>query len=305
MGPTAAGKTGLAVEMARDYPVDLISVDSALVYRGMDIGTAKPDAATLEVAPHRLINIRDPWQPYSAADFVADARKEIARSHQQHRVPVLVGGTMLYYRALRNGLSPMPAADPEVRAALEADARRLGWAAMHQRLKAVDAVSAERIHPNDPQRIQRALEVYEITGKSLTQWHEQQQADRPDWPELSIIVNPQPRAVLHARIEQRFQQMINEGFIEEVATLRSDPRIHADLPSMRAVGYRQVWDYLDGQFDRDELLQRGVFATRQLAKRQLTWLRKETGALRIERGELAEIRDSVDKCMTNGSTHRG
>ena len=209
MGPTAAGKTGLAVEMARDYPVDLISVDSALVYRRMDIGTAKPDAATLAIAPHRLIDIREPWQPYSAADFVADAHEEINRSHQRNRVPVLVGGTMLYYRALRNGLAPMPAADPDVRAALEADGQRLGWAAMHERLKLVDAASAERIHPNDPQRIQRALEVYEITGKSLTQWHHQQQAQRPNWPELSIIVNPQPRSVLHDRIELRFVQMID------------------------------------------------------------------------------------------------
>lgn len=305
MGPTAAGKTSLAVDMVERYPVDLISVDSALVYRGMDIGTAKPDPATLRRAPHRLIDIRDPWQPYSAAEFVADARREIDTIHAAGRIPLLVGGTMLYFRALRQGLAPMPAADPAVRQTLEQQAADKGWAHLHQRLAEVDPASAARIHPTDPQRIQRALEVHAITGTSLTEWHQAQPQHDLKWDVLTLVVNPKSRATLHQRIARRFEQMLEQGFIEEVRALRQDTRIHADLPSMRAVGYRQVWHHLDGQYGRAEMVERGVIATRQLAKRQITWLRKETDATWIEDGNLATIGELVDTWVTNGSTQPG
>ncbi len=282
MGPTAAGKTDAAIQLHEEFGCDIISVDSALVYRGMDIGTAKPDAATLRRAPHALIDVRDPWESYSASAFREDALGLMRESQAQGRVPLLAGGTMLYYRALLDGLSELPAADAKVRARLNAEGETLGWHAMHQRLQEIDPISAARIHPNDPQRIQRALEVYVISGRSLSDLF----ADKAHPPLadacLKVIISPRDRALLHRRIEQRFVQMLDSGFIEEVEALRADARIQADMPSMRSVGYRQVWAYLEGEYDRETLLAKGVAATRQLAKRQLTWLRKERGALWLD-----------------------
>ncbi len=276
MGPTAAGKTDLAVACAEQLNCQLISVDSALVYREMDIGTAKPDAETLSRAPHRLIDIIDPSESYSAANFRDDANREISSILQQGQIPLLVGGTMLYYRALQQGLSELPAANEQVRLQLESDAQRHGWQWMHDRLATIDPVSAGRIHPNDPQRIQRALEVYEVSGKTLTEyWHQQTRQVLP-YNVIKIAFFPQDRQYLRQRIAERFQLMLEHGFIEEVEALRSRGDLHLDLPSMRCVGYRQVWEYLDGVTNYDEMVEKGITATRQLAKRQLTWLRKET-----------------------------
>jgi len=283
MGPTAAGKTDLALELARVLPCDLISVDSALVYRGMDIGTAKPSGDVLRAFPHRLVDIRDPAQSYSAADFVTDALAAMAQSTAAGRIPLLVGGTMLYFRALLDGLADMPAADTVVRAELEEMARVHGLAALHRQLCEVDAESAARIHPNDPQRLVRALEVYRVSGMTMTEHRLRQRSQKaggsaPDGAVLpytvaQLCVAPVHRHILHKRIEDRFVAMVEQGFVEEVETLRGRGDLHPELPSMRAVGYRQVWSYLDGVCSRDEMLQRGVAATRQLAKRQLTWLR--------------------------------
>ena len=276
MGPTASGKTGVAVELVQQLPLEIISVDSALVYRGMDIGTAKPDAGTLRTAPHRLIDIRDPAQSYSAAEFRADALREMEDIRRHGRIPLLVGGTTLYFRALEQGLSALPGADPGVRAELEAQARDQGWAAMHARLAEVDPAAAARIHPNDPQRIQRALEVYTLTGSSLSELCAAGREGPPANRFLKIILAPQERALLHARIRQRFESMLEQGFLDEVRGLRARGDLHGDLPSMRAVGYRQAWDYLDGKLSAEEWVERAVIATRQFAKRQMTWLRSET-----------------------------
>ena len=283
MGPTAAGKTDLAIELAQAFPCDLISVDSALVYRGMDIGTAKPSAELLEAFPHQLIDVRDPAQSYSAAEFVSDALAAMAQSTAAGRIPLLVGGTMLYFKALIDGLADMPAADAEVRAALEAQAQTQGLAALHRKLAEVDPESAARIHPNDPQRLVRALEVYQVSGMSMSEHRARQTAQKagagtPDGGVLpytvaQLAIAPAQRQVLHQRIEQRFMQMVEQGFVEEVELLRSRQDLNAELPSMRAVGYRQVWRYLDGDYSEHEMVERGVIATRQLAKRQLTWLR--------------------------------
>jgi tRNA dimethylallyltransferase len=279
MGPTASGKTDLAIELHHRFPVDIISVDSALVYRGMDIGTAKPDAATLRQAPHALIDIRDPSESYSAAEFREDALAEMRRSSERGRVPLLTGGTMLYFRALSRGLAALPSADPEVRAGLEAEASEHGWQALHERLAARDPAAAQRIHPNDPQRIQRALEVIELTGRRISELQREQQDQRLGYRVLRLVACPQPRARLHARIEQRFHQMLEQGFLDEVESLRARGDLHRDLPSMRCVGYRQAWAYFEGEIDRAEMVRRALVATRQLAKRQITWLRQETDAL--------------------------
>jgi tRNA dimethylallyltransferase len=283
MGPTAAGKTDLALALADVLPCELISVDSALIYRGMDIGTAKPDRATLARYPHRLIDIRDPAESYSAAEFRADALAAMAEITARGRIPLLVGGTMLYFKALLEGLADMPGADPAVRAELEARAAVEGWQALHRELAEIDPESAARIHPNDPQRLTRALEVYRVSGLSMTAHRQQQAAENsgcgaPGMAHLPYTVAhfaiaPEQRQVLHARIAQRFHLMLEQGFVEEVEALRRRGDLHAGLPSIRAVGYRQVWDYLDGTLDRDEMTQRGIIATRQLAKRQFTWLR--------------------------------
>ena len=275
MGPTASGKTGLAVELVQRLPLEIISVDSALVYRGMDIGTAKPDAATLALAPHRLIDIRDPSEGYSAAEFRQDALREMELVCGQGNTPLLVGGTMLYFRALEQGLSELPGADPELRAQLEARARRIGWAAMHERLARVDPAAAQRIHPNDPQRIQRALEVYELSGVSLTELCRRGRQARPAYRFLKLVLAPARREVLYRRIEQRFRAMLEQGFLEEVQRLRERGDRTPGLPALRAVGYRQAWNYLDGALSVEEWVERAVIATRQYAKRQLTWLRAE------------------------------
>lgn len=283
MGPTAAGKTDLAIELAQALPCDLISVDSALVYRGMDIGTAKPSVDVLAAYPHQLIDIRDPAQSYSAAEFVGDALEAMARSTAAGRIPLLVGGTMLYFKALNEGLADMPAADASVRSAIEAQVQVEGLAALHRRLAEVDPESAARIHPNDSQRLVRALEVYLVSGVSMTEHRARQAAQKAagaapgggvlPYTVAQLAIAPAQRQLLHQRIEQRFVQMVEQGFVEEVESLRRRDDLNAELPSMRAVGYRQVWRYLDGEYDAHEMVERGVIATRQLAKRQMTWLR--------------------------------
>lgn len=278
MGPTAAGKTELALGLARSLPCELISVDSAMVYRGMDIGTAKPDAAVLAAYPHQLVDIRDPKDSYSAADFHADALAAMAAATGRGRIPLLVGGTMLYFRSLLQGLANMPSADAEVRRELEALMAEAGVAHLHRLLTEVDPISAERIHPNDPQRLVRALEVFRVTGRPLSEFHrghQQGEDGRGNLPYaiISLAIAPPQRAVLHQRIEQRFLEMVRQGFVDEVSALHCRVDLHAALPAMRAVGYRQVWEYLDGNLSREEMIQRGIIATRQLAKRQLTWLR--------------------------------
>lgn len=283
MGPTAAGKTDLAIELTKVLPCELISVDSALVYRGMDIGTAKPSKALLEKYPHRLIDILDPGQSYSAADFRTDALQAMGEITARGKIPLLVGGTMLYFKALLEGLADMPAADAEIRAQIEAQAASQGWQALHDELASVDPVSAARIHPNDPQRLVRALEVFRVSGMSMTAHREQQSAESAQasasgrhqlpYTVANLAIAPTDRKVLHDRIAVRFRQMLDEGFVEEVVALRSRGDLHSNLPSIRAVGYRQVWDHLDGKLTRDEMQERGIIATRQLAKRQFTWLR--------------------------------
>ncbi|MDT8388216.1 MAG: tRNA (adenosine(37)-N6)-dimethylallyltransferase MiaA [Thiogranum sp.] len=282
MGPTASGKTGVAVELVQQLPLEIISVDSALVYRGMDIGTAKPTAEVLRAAPHRLIDIRDPAESYSAAAFRADALNEMDEIVSRGKIPLLVGGTMLYFNALERGLSALPAADPEMRARLEAEARRDGWQTLHRRLEAIDPEAAQRIHPNDPQRIQRALEVYELTGESLTALCERGRNPAPGYRFLKIILAPADREYLHARIERRFRLMVEQGFLEEVGALRGRGDLHPELPAMRAVGYRQAWAYLDGELAQQDWQERAVIATRQYAKRQLTWLRSESDSRWID-----------------------
>ncbi|VAW92863.1 tRNA dimethylallyltransferase [hydrothermal vent metagenome] len=272
MGPTASGKTDLAITLSKKYPMDIISVDSAMVYKGMDIGTAKPDAQTLAHAPHRLVDFLDPAEAYSAAQFCADALREMQQITEQGRIPLLVGGTMLYFKALLYGLSDMPSADEATREKLVAETQTLGLAAMHARLAEVDPESAARIHPNDPQRIQRALEVYELTGISLTAWQAKPVDPLPYEP-IQIALVPSDRSWLHRRIELRFKMMLKQGLVEEVKTLFQRKDLDENKPAIRAVGYRQVWQHLAGQLDYDDMQERGIIATRQLAKRQLTWLR--------------------------------
>lgn len=272
MGPTASGKTGLAIELSKSIPCEIISVDSALIYRGMDIGTAKPTPAELAATPHRLIDIKDPAESYSAADFRADALQAMQEISSQGKIPLLVGGTMLYYKALIEGLSPLPQANPTVRAEIEQKAQQLGWQALHHELAQVDPQSAERIHPNDPQRINRALEVYYLTGKSLTELTAQKGQPLP-YQVLQFAIAPQDRNVLHQRIESRFHQMIEQGFQQEVEKLFQRSDLHLDLPAIRCVGYRQMWEFLQHKYDHAEMVYRSICATRQLAKRQITWLR--------------------------------
>jgi len=273
MGPTASGKTELAIKLKQTFPIEIISVDSALIYRDMNIGTAKPSEHELSVAPHRLIDILDPTEAYSAADFRRDALREMEAIVAEGKIPLLVGGTMLYYKALLEGLSPLPPANKEVRKQLEEEARDLGWEALHQQLRDLDPVSAERIHPNDPQRVSRALEVYRISGKTLTELTQIKGQPLP-YNVKQFAISPKERAELHRRIELRFEKMIDAGFEEEMKALYARKDLHADLPSIRCVGYRQMWDYLDGKSRLDEAIFRGVCATRQLAKRQITWLRR-------------------------------
>lgn len=281
VGPTAAGKTDVAIDLVQRFPCEIISVDSAMVYRHMDIGTAKPGADVLAQAPHQLIDIRDPWESYSAGQFCTDARELIDDIHRRGRIPLLVGGTFLYFHALQHGLAPLPTADPALRAELDRRAAAEGWPALHAELAALDPCSAERIRPTDRQRLQRALEVITLTGEPLSVL-QQADTDAPEYEFLRIALAPDDRAALHARIAARFDAMLAAGFIEEVERLRALPQMDASRPAMRAVGYRQVWSYLDGDVSRDEAVRTAVVATRRLAKRQLTWMRSAPSALQVD-----------------------
>ncbi|WP_311238429.1 MULTISPECIES: tRNA (adenosine(37)-N6)-dimethylallyltransferase MiaA [unclassified Xanthomonas] len=283
MGPTASGKTALALEAAERWNGEIVSVDSALVYRGLEIGAAKPDAAMRAAVPHHLLDLRDPWQIYSAAEFAADARKAIDNIVARGKLPILAGGTGLYFRAVLEGLSQLPEADPTVRAAIAAEAEQIGWAGLHAQLAQVDPIAAARIHATDPQRIQRALEVYRLSGRPISYWQALPSGPRLPLRVLKIVLAPQDRAVLHTRIAQRLDAMLAQDFLAEVERLRELPQMRAvaaplDLPAVRAVGYRQAWDYLDGAGSLAEFRDKAIQATRQLAKRQLTWLRGELDA---------------------------
>jgi tRNA dimethylallyltransferase len=276
MGPTASGKTDLALSLVEQFPCDIISVDSAMVYQGMDIGTAKPSPDILAKTPHRLINICDPAQSYSVAQFCHDAKVEIETIQAAGRIPLLVGGTMLYFHSLQQGLSALPSANPELRQRLNREAEEIGWLAMHQHLAKIDPIAAQRIHPNDPQRIQRALEVYELSGETITAWYAKKPVQQWEQPLIKLVIAPNERSLLHDRIAQRFSTMLEQGFVEEVRGLLMRGDLSSNLPSMRCVGYRQVLQYLEGELDEASFSERAIIATRQLAKRQLTWLRAET-----------------------------
>ena len=280
LGPTASGKSALAMQLAEKIPLEIVSVDSAQVYRGMDIGTAKPGAADCAAVSHHLIDIRDPADPYSAADFVRDATAAIHEIRARGKLPLLVGGTMLYAKALREGLSDLPSADPEIRARIETEARELGWPALHARLAQVDPSTAARLKPNDSQRIQRALEIYEATDTPMSALLSTNAAPKMKLSILALL--PDDRALLHERIAQRFDAMLEAGLLDEVRALHARDDLHADLPSMRSVGYRQAWRFVEGQCTFDELRETGIAATRQLAKRQMTWLRSMPDATVIE-----------------------
>ncbi|HSG89006.1 MAG TPA: tRNA (adenosine(37)-N6)-dimethylallyltransferase MiaA [Pseudomonadales bacterium] len=317
MGPTASGKTDLALAIAEAIPTDLISVDSALVYRGLDIGAAKPSPALLARHPHALVDIREPSQPYSAADFRRDALAAMDRARSAGRLPLLVGGTMLYFRVLEQGIATMPASDPAVRAALEARADEIGLAALHDELAAVDPEAAERIHPNNPQRIKRALEVHAISGRPIsTWWREGAQEEAASagaagglearFRTLRLALMPADRAALHAAIERRFDAMLDAGLVEEVMALEQRGDLHAELPALRAVGYRQVWSCLQGEIDAVTMRERAIAATRQLARRQLTWLRRwpEVRRIEVQPGRSwspAEVRDLIDALLAGAA----
>jgi tRNA dimethylallyltransferase len=279
MGPTASGKTDLAISLCKRFPCDVISVDSALVYRGMDIGTAKPDPDTLVRTPHRLIDIREPEESYSAGEFVRDAYREMDEIFAAGRIPLLVGGTMMYFRALTEGIAALPSADEAIRRAIDAEAAERGWPAMHEELEIVDPQAAQRIKPKDRQRIQRALEVYRSSGQPLSDWQRNSAPARNDIGYLKVGLNIEPRSLLHERIERRLDLMIAGGFVDEMKRLRERPGLAADCSAMRSVGYRQFWQYLEGDYSLEEARDRALFATRQLAKRQITWLRSETKVL--------------------------
>ena len=307
MGPTASGKTALALDWAQRFGGEIVSVDSALVYRGLDIGSAKPDADERARAPHHLLDLRDPWEPYSAADFARDAHAAIDGILARGRLPILAGGTGLYFQALLRGLSPMPEADPAMRATIAQEAAARGWADMHAELARVDPAAAARIQPGDPQRIQRALEVFRLSGRPISAW-QQVPSTRPKLPVrvLRLVIAPDDRAVLHARIARRFDAMLAAGFLDEVRALRALPQLAAhpaplDLPAIRAVGYRQAWEHLDGACDAVEFRERAIAATRQLAKRQLTWLRGELDALWFDpEGQGPAVAGAVERFLGHG-----
>ncbi|WP_194439685.1 tRNA (adenosine(37)-N6)-dimethylallyltransferase MiaA [Vibrio fluminensis] len=301
MGPTASGKTDLAIRLRQKYPVEIISVDSALIYKGMDIGTAKPDADELALAPHRLIDILDPTESYSAADFRRDAIHEMNQIVAQGKIPLLVGGTMLYYKALLEGLSPLPAANPEIRKQIEQEALTHGWHVLHDQLRDIDPVSAERIHQNDPQRLSRALEVYRISGKTLTELTKTKGESLP-FNVKQFAIAPKDRAELHRRIELRFEKMMAAGFEQEMRELYAREDLHPDLPSIRCVGYRQMWDYLDGNCTIDEAVFRGVCATRQLAKRQITWLRSWDNLTWLDSENIEQALETVSNAVASDSS---
>lgn len=298
MGPTASGKTALALALCDALPCDIVSVDSALIYRDMDIGTAKPTDEELVKYPHRLINLRDATQSYSAAEFCHDALNEIDLIRAKNRIPLLVGGTMMYFKSLIEGISPLPAADSDIRQKIEVEAEQYGWQALHEKLQEVDSISAKRIHPNDPQRITRALEVFRLTGKTLTQLTKIKGV-KLEGEILQFAITPKERSTLHARIEFRYQQMLKQGFEQEVTKLKARGDLHDNLPSIRCVGYRQMWQYLNGEFDHKEMVFRGICATRQLAKRQLTWLRSWQSLNWLttdDKTNLAQVLLLVSKC---------
>lgn len=272
MGPTASGKTQLAIDLSQHLPCDIISVDSAMVYRGMNIGTAKPSLEQQALAPHRLIDICDPAQAYSAGQFKQDALREIENILAQGRIPLLVGGTMLYFHVLQKGLSELPTANADIRAQIAAEAEQLGWENLHARLQKIDAIAAQRIHRHDAQRISRALEIYMLTNKTLTQLTQVKKSLLP-YQIINLAIAPADRQIIHERVTLRFKTMLQQGFVDEVFNLFNRGDLHRDMPSMRAVGYRQVWDYLAGKYNHEQMQERGIIATRQLAKRQLTWLR--------------------------------
>lgn len=294
MGPTAAGKTALALELHDAFPVEIISVDSSQVYRGMDIGTAKPTAAEQARAPHRLIDIRDPTESYSAAEFCADALREMGAITRAGKIPLLVGGTMFYFHALEFGLSDLPSADPEIRERLSAEAAQSGWEALHRRLQSIDPVSAARIHPNDAQRIQRALEVHEQTGQSLSELASTSQRVALPYRPIKIALWPQDRKYLHARIERRFHAMLEQGFLLEVEKLYARGDLQAAMPSVRTVGYRQIWEYLTEKVNYSEMIGQALAATRQFAKRQITWLRSYPDIRVFDSSNSIPVRESRD-----------
>ena len=296
-GPTASGKTAAALAVAAEFDTEIVSVDSALVYCGMDIGTAKPSAFELAQTPHHLINIRDPLQAYSVAEFVADAKRLITDITARGKLPLLVGGTMLYFKALIDGLDDMPRANAAVRAAIEQEAKQRGWPALHAALAEVDPVTAARLQPADSQRISRALEVFRLSGQTMSSLHTIKSGACYAYysrPAALISLEPEHRAWLHERVAQRFDAMLAGGFINEVKTLRARGDLHADLPSMRCVGYRQAWEALDGTLPLNELRDRGIFATRQLAKRQITWLR----SMPQRQVVAADAPDAIDQVLT-------
>ena len=299
MGATATGKTDLALAVAERAPVSIVSVDSALVYRGMDIGTAKPDADTLRRVPHRLVNILDPAQPYSAGQFRRDALAAMADIAGDGRTPLLVGGTMLYFRALLHGLSPLPGADAAVRARLDARAESDGWPALHAELARVDPDAARRIHPNDAQRIQRALEVHEVSGRTMTDWQRAPDPHPLPWRTLRYALTVPDRRALVQRIEKRFDSMLCEGFVDEVAALYRRGDLTPETPAMRAVGYRQLWEHVAGRTSLAEARERAIVATRQLAKRQMTWLRSETGLIWVSLSGADQVDEVADRLAAN------
>lgn len=289
MGPTASGKSALALDWAQRFDGEIVSVDSALVYRGLDIGAAKPTAAERARVPHHMLDLRDPWQPYSAAEFAVDARAAIDAIVARGKLPILAGGTGLYFHALLQGLAPMPEADPAIRAQLAAEAARGSWEALHAELAGIDPAAAARIHPTDAQRIQRALEVWRLSGRTISDWQRERSAAAFPLRVLKLVLAPADRGALHARIERRFDAMLAEGFLDEVRALRALPQLREhpsplELPAVRAVGYRQAWEHLDGANDAGDFRDRAIFATRQLAKRQLTWLRGQLDARWLDPG---------------------
>ncbi len=298
-GPTAAGKTAVALRLAEQRPVQLISVDSAMVYRGMNIGTAKPEPDTLQRYPHALVDICDPAEPYTVSDFVADADREVAGALERGELPVLVGGTMMYLKAFREGLDAVPRTTDAVREHVARKAVRHGWQALHEELARVDPVAAAAIHPNNPQRLARALEVYELCGKPISSfWGKAQGASaRHGVPLVEVMIDVEPRQVLHQRISERLDHMLEAGFVEEVTALRARSDLHADLPSMRAVGYRQVWDFLDGVSGFDLMCEKVLAATRGLARRQYTWLRRWAHLRRFSGGAANELAGHVSKLV--------
>ena len=300
-GPTGAGKTDLAMALVQQYPLEIISVDSAMVYKRMDIGSAKPLVAELKAAPHRLINIREPWEIYSVGDFLNDIKVEIARIRQRGKVPLLVGGTMMYFNALLKGLSELPEADESIRAAIEKEAQLTGWLAQHKNLQKIDPAAAAKINPNDQQRIQRALEVYQLTGKPLSSFWGQGDALLKHDDVTMIAVAPQDRAVLHQRIEKRWYQMIVQGVLEEAKALYDNPNINSNMPSMRSIGYRQIGEYFDGVWNETERDEKAIVATRRLAKRQLTWLRSFDGVHWFDSTDsklIDQVKDLINKRLS-------